>query len=139
MINWEKTLKIPPVPKVSSQVVDLILKLCTGANRRLGKNADEVKQHPFFEGIDFKSGVRRLVPPYIPRIKDCTDTSNFDPIDEDKLRTSSSAESDFSDMNQPLHGFFEFTFRRFFDDGGGVPFPTRINLDENDNQAPVYV
>lgn len=133
-------MKIPSHAKVSSEGIDLILKLCTSSERRLGKNANEVKEHRFFAGIDFKEGVRRLTPPYTPKIQYLTDTSNFDPIDPDKLRNSSTNESDeFSDMNKPFHGFFEFTFRRFFDDGGGVPFPTRINLDENDNQGAVYV
>ena len=143
VINWETTLKIPPQPKVSRDGIDLILKLCTSSDRRLGKNADEVKKHPFFAGIDFKEGVRRITPPYTPKIQYSTDTSNFDPIDPDKLRNSTTPESDKSDEltdeNRPFHGFFEFTFRRFFDDGGGVPFPSRINLDENDNQGAVYV
>ena len=137
-------MKIPSHAKVSPEGIDLILKLCTSSDRRLGKNAHEVKEHRFFAGIDFKEGVRRLTPPYTPKIHYSTDTSNFDPIDPDKLRNSAAAESDissdeFGDMNKPFHGFFEFTFRRFFDDGGGVPFPTRINLDENDNQGAVYV
>lgn len=141
VINWENTLKIPAHAKVSSEGVDLILKLCTSSDRRLGKHANEVKKHPFFAGIDFAEGVRRITPPYTPKIQYLTDTSNFDPIDPEKLRNSTTTESDKSDefaddLNKPFHGFFEFTFRRFFDDGG--PFP-RINLDDNDNQAAVYV
>lgn len=138
MIAWESNLQIPSYAKISPEVTDLILKLCTSADRRLGKNANEVKEHPFFAGIDFKDSVRRIQPPYIPKIQNSMDTSHFDTIDSDKLRTST-ADDEFSDMNQPLHAFFEFTFRRFFDDGGGVPFPSRLNLDENDNQGPVYV
>lgn len=139
VIDWENNLVIPPIPKISPEAVDLILKLCTDADRRLGKNANEVKAHPFLKPIDFKKGVRCTQPPYVPKIQNSMDTSHFDTIDSDNLRTSTT-EDEFSD-NQPLHAFFEFTFRRFFDDGGGgVPFPTRLNLDENDNQgAAVYV
>ncbi|XP_063988229.1 serine/threonine-protein kinase Warts-like isoform X1 [Diachasmimorpha longicaudata] len=143
VINWETTLHIPKQANLSPDSMDLILKLCTNADRRLGKNADEVKSHPFFSSIDFDKGLRRQVAPYIPRIQDSTDTSNFDPVDPDKLRNSEASDSDKSgellDNGKPFHGFFEFTFRRFFDDGGGPAYPSRISLDDNDNQGPVYV
>lgn len=120
----------------------MILKLCTSADKRLGKNASEVKSHPFFKDIDFEKGLRRQPAPYIPRIEYPTDTSNFDPIDPDKLKNStpmdSSTSDDLFDNSKSFHGFFEFTFRRFFDDGGGPGF-NKINLDDNDNQGPVYV
>nr|XP_031845031.1 serine/threonine-protein kinase LATS1-like [Nomia melanderi] len=143
VINWETTLHIPKQANLSAEGMDLILKLCVGADRRLGKNADEVKSHPFFASIDFDKGLRRQVAPHIPRIQYPTDTSNFDPVDPDKLRNSGSSDSNKSDElldnGKPFHGFFEFTFRRFFDDGGGPAYPSRISLDDNDNQGPVYV
>lgn len=142
VINWEKTLQIPVQANLSPESTDLILKLCCSADKRLGKNASEVKSHPFFKDIDFDKGLRRQPAPHIPRIDYPTDTSNFDPIDPDKLRNSASMDSSASDElldnSKPFHGFFEFTFRRFFDDGGGQSF-NRINLDDNDNQGPVYV
>lgn len=46
---------------------------------------------------------------------------------------------DFNDTGKPLHGFFEFTFRRFFDDHNGPGYNARISLDANDSQGPVYV
>ena len=143
VINWETTLHIPKQANLSAEGMDLILKLCVGADRRLGKNADEVKNLPFFANIDFEKGLRRQVAPHIPRIQYPTDTSNFDPVDPDKLRNSESSDSNKSDElldnGKPFHGFFEFTFRRFFDDGGGPAYPSRISLDDNDNQGPVYV
>lgn len=120
----------------------MIQKLCCSADKRIGKNASEVKSHPFFKDIDFEKGLRRQPAPHIPRIEYATDTSNFDPIDPDKLRNSGSMDSTTSDelldSSRPFHGFFEFTFRRFFDDGGGPPF-NKITSDDNDNQGPVYV
>ncbi|XP_075217640.1 serine/threonine-protein kinase warts isoform X2 [Lycorma delicatula] len=143
VINWETTLHIPKAANLSPEGTDLILKLCTSAERRLGKNANEVKSHPFFASIDFEKGLRRQPPPHIPRIQYSTDTSNFDPVDPDKLRNSASSDSsksdELSDNGKPFHGFFEFTFRRFFDDGGGTPYANRISLDDNDNQGAVYV
>ncbi|XP_018323190.1 serine/threonine-protein kinase Warts [Agrilus planipennis] len=143
VINWETTLHIPKQANLSKESTDLILKLCTNADKRLGKNATEVKAHPFFSGIDFEKGLRRQPAPHIPKIDYPTDTSNFDPVDPDKLRNSNSIDSSASDeildSSRPFHGFFEFTFRRFFDDGGGPVF-NRINLDDtSDNQGPVYV
>lgn len=141
VINWESTLQIPKAANLTPEATDLILKLCTSADKRLGKNASEVKAHPFFNSIDFDKGLRRQVAPYIPKIQYPTDTSNFDPVDPDRLRNSGSSGSDKSDEfqdNKPYHGFFEFTFRRFFDDGGGPAYPNKISLDD-DNQGPVYV
>ncbi|XP_045767943.1 serine/threonine-protein kinase Warts [Maniola jurtina] len=140
VINWESTLHIPDAANLSRESKDLILQLCSGQETRLGKDADEVKHHPFLLGIDFDKGLRRQVAPYIPRIEYPTDTSNFDPIDPDKLRNSGSSDSNKSDSElldngKTFHGFFEFTFRRFFDDG----YTNKINLDDNDNQGPVYV
>lgn len=94
---------------------------------------EEVKSHEFFRGIDF-ADMRKQKAPYIPEIKHPTDTSNFDPVDPDKLRSNDSnlSSGDDIDLNdRQFHGFFEFTFRRFFDD--------RQQPDMTDDQAPVYV
>uniref|UniRef100_A0A0A9Z7E3 non-specific serine/threonine protein kinase n=1 Tax=Lygus hesperus TaxID=30085 RepID=A0A0A9Z7E3_LYGHE len=143
VIHWETTLQIPKAANVSPEAKDLMLKLCTSAERRLGKNANEVKAHPFFSEVDFEKGVRRLTPPHIPRIRYSTDTSNFDPVDPDKLRDSGDSDDGSGSSGRSphsFHGFFEFTFRRFFDDGGAsAPYPPlhnlTISLDDNDNQV----
>ncbi|KAL1465271.1 hypothetical protein WDU94_004854 [Cyamophila willieti] len=144
VINWESCLHIPVEAQLSPEGADLILQLCTGADKRLGKNASEVKAHRFFASVDFEKGVRTIPPPHIPRIQNSMDTSNFDPVDPDKLRNSDSMLDELSDeLKSPFHGFFEFTFRRFFDDGGGVPYPHKISLDDaanqENNQGAVYV
>lgn len=118
VINWQTTLRIPPQAQLTQESSDLILKLCCGADRRLGKNADEVKAHPFFKSIDFGKNLRTQKAPYVPKIDHPTDTSNFDPVDPDKMHNSADSwgSDDFMDTGKPHHGFFEFTFRRFFDD-----------------------
>ena len=48
------------------------------SNNRLGKNgADEIKRHPFFNGIDWDN-IRNTKPPFIPKLKNEYDTSYFE-------------------------------------------------------------
>ncbi|KAI7800090.1 serine/threonine-protein kinase LATS1 [Triplophysa rosa] len=127
VINWQTMLHIPTQAKLSPEATDLILKLCRGPEDRLGKNrADEIKAQPFFKTIDFSTDLRQQHhAPYIPKITHCTDTSNFDPVDPDKL-WSDDADGNHNDTlnrwfkngKHPEHAFYEFTFRRFFDDNG---------------------
>ena len=54
----------------------------TDASNRLGVNGvNEIKAHPFFVGIDWKT-LRSKVSPYIPEIKSELDTRNFDKFEE---------------------------------------------------------
>lgn len=135
---------------LSQSATDLIIRLCCGPEARLGiKGADEIKKHPFFHGINF-NGLRRQKSPYKPKITHATDTSNFDPIDPERIRGSDSDEEikkpDHPENGKhPEHAFFEFTFRRFFDDGGH-PYPSIKNPDElsepekeAESNSPVYV
>ena len=149
MINWRETLSIPPEAQLSEAAADLILRLCCGPDERLGGNgADQIKQHPFFSGLSFE-GMRHRAAPYIPQIRYATDTSNFDPVDPEKLKQSCSCgesmdvfqDGAHENGRHPEHAFFEFTFRRFFDDGGH-PYPrAAMATDSTDTEpdAAVYV
>ncbi|XP_052087631.1 serine/threonine-protein kinase LATS1-like [Mytilus californianus] len=146
VIHWHETLKIPREANLSQAATNLILRLCCGASERAF--VDEIKQHPFFNSICFE-GLRHKTPPYKPQIKYATDTSNFDDIDPDKIRGSDS-EDEIKKPDHPVngkhpeHAFFEFTFRRFFDDGGH-PYPVKESDNQqeqtktNESNAPVYV
>ncbi|XP_067889747.1 serine/threonine-protein kinase LATS2 isoform X1 [Heterodontus francisci] len=165
VINWESTLYIPPQVKLSSEATDLITRLCCGASDRVGGNgADEIKAHPFFTSIDFSEDIRRQPAPYVPKISHPMDTSNFDPIEEesswnessDSTKTSDPLTSHVSGNKHPEHAFYEFTFRRFFDDNGypfrypkpldsGEPkqnqpdLSQRDSIDHRESFQPVYV
>jgi protein-serine/threonine kinase len=40
--------------------------MITDAEYRLGRNgADDIKNHPFFDGLDWSS-LRKMTPPYVP-------------------------------------------------------------------------
>lgn len=126
VINWESTLHIPAQVELSPEARDLIAKLCCAAEHRLGRNgADDLKAHPFLGAIDFSSDIRRQPAPYVPTISHPMDTSNFDPVDEEGPWQDGSEDSSKAwdalgpaGSRHPEHAFYEFTFRRFFDDNG---------------------
>ena len=48
---------------------DLVRQLCTDAQRRIGKGgAEEIKAHPFFEGVDWEN-IRSQKAPIDPKVK----------------------------------------------------------------------
>lgn len=75
---------------LTSCAFDLLEKLLNvDSNRRLGGSnldADEIKKHPFFNGIKWKNVFEKKYKPiFVPNLKDEEDISNFDKIftDED--------------------------------------------------------
>ena len=150
VIRWYDSLRIPRSAGLSREAADLILSLCKDEGQRLGrKGSDEIKNHEFFRGIDFNCDLRKKEAPHKPKIKFAEDTSNFDPIDEGKLRPDEDIINE--EDNNGYHGFYEFTFRRFFDDAGHPVFSPGpnakrsmamrpIDIDDNENPSgPVYV
>lgn len=122
---------MPPQVKLSPEAVDIIGRLCCSAEDRLGANgAGEIKAHPFFTQMDFSSNLRQQPAPYRPKIAHPMDTSNFDPVEEEGGPGTWSDSGDSTRAldalcsphgKHPEHAFYEFTFRRFFDDNG-CPF-----------------
>ena len=160
VINWKKTLLIPKDCKLSSEASDLIFRLCTSADKRLG--ADGIKVHKFFRNFDLGPNLRRGKAPYIPPLKHATDTSNFEPIDHALLadrkakrdllvrhnqllqqqHNSAGIRADGSrklvNMNGPAVNnpmMYEFTFRRFFDEAYSSENINRFsNVNNETNQ-----
>jgi serine/threonine kinase 38 len=84
ILNWKTNLVIPPETKISKEAVDLIKRLITDVDKRIGYNgADEIKQHPFFRGINW-SNIDNLDPPFIPELESEYDNKYFDRFDEDE-------------------------------------------------------
>lgn len=123
VLDYRRTLYIPPETRMSAVARDMILRLCTEPHMRLGRHGvHEIQQHPFFLSIDDWQVVasRRLQPPFVPQIRFEEDTSNFDEVPEHMLRRhvgchvhrEQSAGGRAS--TRASHAFVDFTFRRFW-------------------------
>lgn len=81
IIKWKDYLAFPK-NKVSPEAVDLMRRLITDVDKRLGYHgAEEIKSHAFFKGIDWEN-MKKAVPPFIPEISSPCDTRYFDKFDE---------------------------------------------------------
>ena len=85
VINHDKFLIFPPGNKISKDAKDLIKKLLSDSDKRIGKKGvEEIKQHPFFNGVNWYK-IKEMTPPFIPKVKseyDCRYFEKFD-IEED--------------------------------------------------------
>jgi serine/threonine kinase 38 len=76
--HFQKYLKFPSKCKASDICKDLIIKLVSNPEKRLGKNgSSEIKAHPFFKGINWLK-IREMKPPFIPELKNDYDTKYFE-------------------------------------------------------------
>lgn len=82
ILNWQETLVFPEDVHLSPEAEDLILRLLTNAENRLGRHngADDIKRHPFFRGVNWDE-IRNVEAPFIPKLRSITDTRFF-PTDE---------------------------------------------------------
>lgn len=84
ILHWRKTLKIPEEANLSPEAADILKRLMTDADTRLGLNGvDEIKNHPFFRSVDWKN-LRNTKAVYLPDVKSELDCSRFDKFDEEK-------------------------------------------------------
>lgn len=84
ILQWRKTFVIPPEANLSPAATDILKKLVSDSENRLGRNgADEIKKHPFFEGLDWEN-LRKTKSPYIPNVTSEISTENFDKFEEEE-------------------------------------------------------
>ncbi|KAM7335715.1 hypothetical protein ACRRTK_006192 [Alexandromys fortis] len=112
VMSWKETLAFPPEVPVSEKAKDLILRFCTDSENRIGNGGvEEIKGHPFFEGVDW--GHIRERPAAIPiEIKSIDDTSNFDDFPESDILqpVPNAAEPDYKSKDWV---FLNYTYKRF--------------------------
>eukprot|EP00879_Flechtneria_rotunda_P010165 GHRR01010627.1.p1 GENE.GHRR01010627.1~~GHRR01010627.1.p1 ORF type:complete len:352 (+),score=113.37 GHRR01010627.1:3231-4286(+) len=83
IVNWRLFLKFPDEIRISSAAHDLIRRLMCDVDDRLGTTGvQEIKAHPFFDGVDW-ANLHTQPAPYIPRVDHELDTQNFERFDED--------------------------------------------------------
>nr|XP_039264000.1 serine/threonine-protein kinase LATS1-like isoform X1 [Styela clava] len=119
VINWQNMLYFPESARLKSQTQNFILCLCCDQRQRLGCNGiEEIKQHPYFRNVNW-ANLRAIQAPYVPKIRFPEDTSNFDTPDDLMLNPSQAGTLNSNTLLRAgEHAFFEFTFRRFFDEDG---------------------
>lgn len=68
ILNWRSNLTIPDKTRISDEALDLIRKLISDVDKRLGYNgAEEIKRHPFFRKIVWDNLIN-TAPPFIPKV-----------------------------------------------------------------------
>jgi len=68
ILNWKNNLAIPEKTIISDEALDLIGKLISDVDKRLGYNgAEEIKKHPFFRKLNWENLIN-LTPPFIPKV-----------------------------------------------------------------------
>mmetsp|Transcript_20897 Transcript_20897/g.29130 ORF Transcript_20897/g.29130 Transcript_20897/m.29130 type:complete len:302 (+) Transcript_20897:544-1449(+) len=78
--------------------------------RRLGcgqKGAEDIKKHDFFDGVNWSIVDKKgLIPPFIPKLRNATDVSNFDPeFTREPIVDSDSEYPDPNEGSGMFHGF----------------------------------
>ena len=82
VLHYQNYLQFPNKIQISNLAKDLIYKLITDSDLRLGKNgSEEIKSHPFFKGINWKK-IREMRPPFIPNLKNDYDVKYFEKFEE---------------------------------------------------------
>jgi len=117
ILDWKNTLEFPEERNLSSQALDLINHLICAAEDRY--TFKQIKNHPWFEGIDFKN-IYNETAPWIPDLSNETDTKYFEEV-EDKNVDIFFGEEDFltsegvpfMSLDEKHLPFVGWTFRRY--------------------------
>ncbi|KAJ2852239.1 Serine/threonine-protein kinase [Coemansia brasiliensis] len=116
IMHWRETLIFPDDVRLSPESVHLIRSLLCDQQHRLGRNgAWELRQHPFFAGVDWASLRTRTRPPWIPPLSSITDTSHFptDEIDQNSSPFDVPAAAAATAEPQKDLAFVGYTYKHF--------------------------
>jgi len=82
IVSWKKYFTIPIDANLSLEADNLIRRLVTVPEARLGLNgAEEIKKHPFFKGVEWDN-IRYTKAPFIPELSSEWDIRYFDTFPE---------------------------------------------------------
>ena len=116
ILHWKEYLSIPPEANISKEAIDIIKKLITDVNKRLGyKGADEIKRHPFFKGVNWNKVKETMTPTFVPELSSDYDTRYFEDFQEDEpfYPTDGTDDSEYRSkaINKDMC-FVDFTYKR---------------------------
>ncbi|KAJ1676350.1 Serine/threonine-protein kinase, partial [Spiromyces aspiralis] len=120
IMHWRKCLTFPDDVHLTPEAIHLIRVLLCDQEHRLGRHgAWEIKQHPFFRGVDWQRLRTHTRPPWLPPLTSITDTSHF-PIEEIEqtpspfgdLQEETTATNEASEPQRDLP-FVGYTYKRF--------------------------
>ena len=84
ILHWRKTLNIPPEANLSPAATDILKRLMCDSDHRLGlTGVEEIKAHPFFEGLDWRT-LRNAKAPFAPNLTSDDDCQRFDKFEEEE-------------------------------------------------------
>lgn len=113
IVRWREFLDFPEDIKLSDNAIDLIKKLLCDAKDRF-KDLSDIKNHPFFNGIDWKD-IHKEQAPFIPNLKDEFDHSYFDKLGDDKnfeVNVSTEGKKHRNLFSNENHVFYGYTFNK---------------------------
>jgi len=116
ILQWRKTLTIPPEANLSPAATDILKRLMCDAEHRLGMNGvDEIKAHPFFEGLDWRT-LRNAKSPFAPDLTSEDDCRRFDKFEEEEpfyaSATSAGTADDKKKKQRKDINFVGYTFKK---------------------------
>lgn len=115
VMNWRETLIFPPEMPISSPAKQLIQQFCCDPKDRIGRNGvQEIKNHIFFQGVDWEHIRERPAAIHID-VKSIDDTSNFDDFSDEDLKISLSTKDKSVNESTATKDwvFVNYTYARF--------------------------
>ena len=113
IVHWRQYLRFPPEAVVSERARDLVTRLLCEVESRLGSNgAEEIKAHPFFEGLSWDT-LYDGAAPVLPEVSGELDTRNFESFEEDASMSRGAAAAAAAAASPSDPNFIGYTFKNF--------------------------